>query len=63
MGRRTVQLWKNQWIQGQVESKVIAGLEGVFANETMGAFQLTRVKDQVCVRPWDSVTKVTENKK
>ena len=43
--------------------KVIAGLEGVFANETMGAFQLTRVKDQVCVRPWDSVTKVTENKK
>lgn len=50
MGRRTVQLWKNQWIQGQVESKSYCrARRGFFANETMEGFQLTRVKGQVCV--------------
>lgn len=29
--------------------KVITGLGGFFANETMEGFQLTRVKGQVCV--------------
>lgn len=48
-GKHTMGCGRINAYRAKKSQKVITGLGGFFANETMEGFQLTRVKGQVCV--------------